>query len=159
MGTDPVNARRCQEGGDIDDRCVAGLEAWLGRGGYVALVATDMDTAPYGGSVGTLRRVAGMGHRIRRQRGGVRCAHDLARSQCRWRGDNQDGDERGDALAHRTKYIPRAAPYRAAVRSRSALAMTDTELKLIAAAAIMGDSSRPVNGYNTPAAMGTPAAL
>ena len=33
------------------------------------------------------------------------------------------------------------------------------ELKLIANAAISGDSSRPKNGYNTPAAIGTPSAL
>ena len=45
------------------------------------------------------------------------------------------------------------------LRSRSALAMTDTELKLIAAAAIMGLNSRPKNGYRIPAAMGTPAVL
>ena len=44
-------------------------------------------------------------------------------------------------------------------RSRKALEMTDTELKLIANAAIMGDSSQPVNGYKTPAAKGTPKAL
>jgi hypothetical protein len=37
--------------------------------------------------------------------------------------------------------------------------MTDTELKLIAAAAIIGLRSSPMNGYSTPAAMGTPAAL
>jgi hypothetical protein len=33
-----------------------------------------------------------------------------------------------------------------AERNRSALAITDTELKLIAAAAIIGDSSRPKAG-------------
>jgi hypothetical protein len=37
--------------------------------------------------------------------------------------------------------------------------MTDTELKVIAAAAIIGLRSSPTNGYRTPAAMGTPAAL
>ncbi|CAM4291367.1 hypothetical protein COAQ111491_15450 [Comamonas aquatilis] len=42
---------------------------------------------------------------------------------------------------------------------RSALKITDTELKLIASAAIMGDSSHPVNGYRTPAAIGTPMPL
>ncbi len=51
------------------------------------------------------------------------------------------------------------APYRSTRRNRSALPMTDTELKLIAAAAIIGDSSSPKNGYRTPAATGTPAAL
>lgn len=40
-----------------------------------------------------------------------------------------------------------------------ALAITDTELKLIAAAAIMGDNNIPKNGNNTPAAMGIPTVL
>ena len=42
---------------------------------------------------------------------------------------------------------------------RSALVMTDTELKLIAAPASMGLSSRPKKGYRTPAATGMPSAL
>ena len=41
----------------------------------------------------------------------------------------------------------------------SELPITETELKLMAAAAIMGDNSIPKKGYNTPAAMGTPAVL
>jgi hypothetical protein len=41
----------------------------------------------------------------------------------------------------------------------SALPITDTELKLIATAAIIGESNRPKNGYKTPAAMGTPSEL
>jgi hypothetical protein len=49
--------------------------------------------------------------------------------------------------------------YSSVRRSRNALPMTDTELKLIAAAAIIGDSSKPKNGYNTPAATGTPSEL
>ena len=40
--------------------------------------------------------------------------------------------------------------------SRSALPITDAELKLIASAAISGDNSQPVSGYSTPAAIGTP---
>jgi hypothetical protein len=43
--------------------------------------------------------------------------------------------------------------------SRRALAITDTELKLMAAAAIIGLSSRPKNGYRMPAATGTPRVL
>ncbi len=39
------------------------------------------------------------------------------------------------------------------------LLITETELKLIAAAAMIGDRSNPKNGYNTPAAMGTPTEL
>ena len=49
--------------------------------------------------------------------------------------------------------------YNRALRSRNALPITDTELKLIASAAISGDSSQPVNGYSTPAARGIPSAL
>ncbi len=44
-------------------------------------------------------------------------------------------------------------------RSRSALVMTETELRLIASAAIIGDNSLPVNGYSSPAASGMPRAL
>ena len=44
-------------------------------------------------------------------------------------------------------------------RKRKALLITDTELRLMARAAIIGDSSHPVNGNSTPAASGTPSAL
>ena len=44
-------------------------------------------------------------------------------------------------------------------RKRSALVITDTDDRLIANAAIIGDNNHPVNGYNTPAASGTPSAL
>ena len=37
--------------------------------------------------------------------------------------------------------------------------MTETELNVIAALAIIGLSSRPANGYSTPAAIGTPSTL
>ena len=50
-------------------------------------------------------------------------------------------------------------PYRSMRRSRSAFAMTDTELRLIAALAIIGDSRMPNTGYSRPAATGTPSAL
>lgn len=43
--------------------------------------------------------------------------------------------------------------------SRSAFPITETELKLIAKAAIIGESSIPKKGNNTPAAMGTPKVL
>ena len=44
-------------------------------------------------------------------------------------------------------------------RSRSALPMTETELRLIAALAIMGLSRIPNRGNRAPAAIGTPSAL
>lgn len=53
----------------------------------------------------------------------------------------------------------KSGSHRVKRRRRSALVMTDTELKLIAAAAIMGLSNRPKIGYSTPAAIGTPSAL
>lgn len=43
--------------------------------------------------------------------------------------------------------------------SRSALVITETELKLMAAAAIIGLSKIPKNGYSIPAAIGTPTEL
>ncbi len=46
-----------------------------------------------------------------------------------------------------------------ALRRRSALLTTETELKLMAAAAMTGLSKSPNTGYRTPAAMGTPAEL
>ena len=45
------------------------------------------------------------------------------------------------------------------MRSRSALPMTEIELRLIAPAAIMGESSKPKTGYSAPAAIGMPMAL
>lgn len=45
------------------------------------------------------------------------------------------------------------------VRSRKALPITDTELKLMAALAIIGLRSNPNTGNRTPAAMGTPIML
>lgn len=44
-------------------------------------------------------------------------------------------------------------------RKRNALVITETELKLIASAAIIGESSIPVAEYSTPAASGIPSAL
>lgn len=46
-----------------------------------------------------------------------------------------------------------------ALRSLSALPITDTELRLMAAAAIIGLSSIPRKGYSTPAAIGIPNPL
>lgn len=57
-------------------------------------------------------------------------------------------------------YKPTLIPIHSFTRlSLSALLITDTELKLIAAAAIIGESSKPKNGYSNPAATGTPSML
>ena len=45
------------------------------------------------------------------------------------------------------------------VRNRNAFAITETELKLIANAAIIGDNNIPKNGNKTPDAIGTPKVL
>ena len=47
----------------------------------------------------------------------------------------------------------------ATCRKRSAFAMTDSELSVMATLANIGVINRPVSGYNTPAATGTPMAL
>ena len=57
------------------------------------------------------------------------------------------------------RFLPLLDDQTLAPRSRSAFPITDTELKLIAAAAMMGLKSHPNAGYRTPAAIGTPAAL
>lgn len=44
-------------------------------------------------------------------------------------------------------------------RNRNEFKITDTELKLMAAAARIGLRRQPKNGYSTPAAMGTPSTL
>ncbi len=44
-------------------------------------------------------------------------------------------------------------------RSRSEFVSTDTELRAMAPAASIGDSSQPVNGYSSPAATGMPSTL
>jgi hypothetical protein len=63
----------------------------------------------------------------------------------------------------RTRHMGRGAgttpAHRAVFRRRRALPITETELRLIAAAASMGLSSRSKKGYSTPAATGTPRAL
>lgn len=43
--------------------------------------------------------------------------------------------------------------------NRKALVITETELKLMAKAAIIGDNKMPKKGNSTPAATGTPKAL
>lgn len=45
------------------------------------------------------------------------------------------------------------------VLNLKALAITDTELKLMAKAAIIGDNNIPKKGNKTPAAIGTPNVL
>lgn len=45
------------------------------------------------------------------------------------------------------------------LRSLSALPITETELRVIAALAIIGLKSMPNTGYRTPAAMGIPITL
>ena len=55
--------------------------------------------------------------------------------------------------------LHRMPPYNRTPLSRKALDITDTDDRLIAAAAMIGDSKSPVKGYSTPAATGMPTAL
>lgn len=63
-----------------------------------------------------------------------------------------------ESLCYSNPALPRSNQRRT-VLSRSAFVITETELKLMAAAAIIGLSSKPKNGYKIPAAMGTPIEL
>ena len=56
-----------------------------------------------------------------------------------------------------TRMVPRYDGFQ--LRSRKLFTTTDTLLKDIAAAANSGGSSQPVQGYNSPAASGTPTKL
>lgn len=67
-------------------------------------------------------------------------------------------------LRNRRDHFRRRRAYAAASRadprrSRSAFDTTDTDDRLIASAAIMGDSTIPNHGYRTPAAIGMPITL
>jgi len=55
--------------------------------------------------------------------------------------------------------LPEARSYNFTRRSLSALVITETELNVIAALAIIGLSKTPKNGYKTPAAIGIPSVL
>src|SRR5699024_5246975 len=68
----------------------------------------------------------------------------------------------GDSGAHMvppSHGVSMIGAYRGCLRKRSALVTTDTELRLIANAAIIGDSVMPNHGYRTPAARGMPMPL
>jgi len=54
---------------------------------------------------------------------------------------------------------PQFPAYKETFRRRSALLMTDTELNVMAALAMIGLSSSPNQGYRTPAARGIPSVL
>jgi hypothetical protein len=62
------------------------------------------------------------------------------------------------SLRHARRQV-RLAVQSETLRKRRALAMTETELKLMAALASMGLRSQPNNGKKAPAAMGIPSAL
>lgn len=83
----------------------------------------------------------------------------LATSSCIT--DGESGEQSGFGLDLESGEEKPATPaiYSFAALSLSAFVITDAELKLMAAAAIIGFSSNPMNGYRTPAAKGTPSAL
>jgi hypothetical protein len=109
------------------------------------------------GGLGRRRRVVVMARHDARQLAGG--------GHHRWSNQDQHQQHRDDARQHRihrSTHESRPAKgghYSATRRRRSAFAMTDTELNVIAALAIIGLSSKPNTGYNTPAATGTPSTL
>ena len=88
----------------------------------------------------------------------ARCVAEAAERARPHLGRNRGQCERGRVRRQRERRET-AAVQSGARRSRSAFAITETEERLIAAAAIIGESSRPNTGYSTPAATGTPSAL
>ena len=102
-------------------------------------------------------------------RGGV-TQHRANRSRHRQGGEEQQQDDADAMSPAHVLSIARGARqeppqrrigrfYREIRLSRSEWPITDTELKVIEALAIMGLSNRPTNGYNTAAATGTPSTL
>ena len=70
-----------------------------------------------------------------------------------------DPTRNGPEITRRTQADVPLLRHRRDVRNRSALPMTETDDRLIARLAMIGDSSKPKAGYSTPAASGTPSAL
>ena len=83
----------------------------------------------------------------------VHFAHD---AEQRRRYEYERQDQRGRAKSHNSPSIHAYSPTR---RSLRAFPITDTELTVIAALAIIGLSNSPNQGYRMPAATGTPAIL
>ena len=102
---------------------------------------------------GCLRRWC---RRIRAPRLTHRCRHGSPREQ-----DNQQQAGGASIEADHGSSItcPLQRSHNVARLRRSAFPITDTELNVMAALAIIGLSSRPNHGYRMPAAMGTPATL
>ena len=104
--------------------------------------------------------------RLRRRIAGY-CAHG-PREREQGKDHQQGRADRPQVQAHVTS-IPRLGyrpllqvtylGHRFARRNRRAFPITETELNVIAALAIIGLSSNPNTGYNTPAATGTPSTL
>jgi len=72
---------------------------------------------------------------------------------------NPAGRSRNYAVIRRISFFFECFHHSFTFRSLKALPITETELRLIAAPAMMGLSSRPKNGYSAPAAKGMPRAL
>lgn len=104
---------------------------------------------------------------------GLRGTRPLAGELCRRKSPEKKQNRQGDwfeepshvpmsihpPLAQARQARDELPLHRSTCRNRSALAMTETELRVIAALAQMGLIRRPSTGYRTPAATGTPNAL
>ena len=97
-------------------------------------------------------------------------AHRADRSRDRQRGQDGQHDEADSVSPDHDASIQRPLPtgdlidragqvHNEILRKRSAFAITETELKLMATLAIIGLNRIPKNGYSTPAAIGTPIVL
>lgn len=180
----PREEARCRKGNMMIERQQAQVDAGRRQrgGGLVSTAVVTVAIVPrraanfwltgYGFVAGRGRCVMVAGCRRRRHAQGR--AHGAAH---RKHGENGEHDQADGPLPQHAHFLSisrmRAIPgarrperseyppmgHRVTRRRRNALAITETELKLIAAAAIIGLRSTPKNGYSTPAAIGTPAAL
>ena len=154
---------------------VAGLRDFLRFGNprqlmaYVGLLPCEHSSRPKcregsitkaGNSVARRMLVEVAWHDLRRSRvSPIIDMHVLAPAVHARRQLQQRPRKRSTGRACAASAAPDHSTRRSWPRKRSALVITDTELRLIASAANIGDSSQPVNAYSTPAASGTPIAL
>jgi hypothetical protein len=145
------DVRRCGREGDPGGIAAGAAAQKSGGVTRVVVIAAMRCALPRGATLRRLPLVTG------RRRRWLLAAHLTDDTHCGSHRDQQRKHECDRPNHHRPSRI--ITHYRWAFRSRSAFPMTDTELNVMAALAIIGLSSNPKVGYSTPAATGTPRTL
>jgi hypothetical protein len=121
----------------------------------------DETVGPVPGAMGDAHRGAHgkLGHRGPIPGPGLECGSIGIDRLCgATRSEGGENQEKGVSHVSSSAAVSKIS-YKGSFRKRSAFAMTETELTVIAALAIIGLRSRPKKGYRTPAARGTPSVL